>query len=514
MTLDAHNGPPQIASAASSVEEQGRSARAGRLLVALATSAVGVGCFLQPWLSGFPWSVHALLSFHALAGAALIVAGAGVAAGRRARRWALILGAAALPASIAGNVFPYRQTVSVREGLIRIALIGALLMLAGLERQGGGVTGRWFRAGRRIFAAGALLSAAAAAIWSYWLQSGVDMFYANFDILTLFNSIWSWRYPLAFLFGSLAMLGAAAIFFPRPARDGAISLAAASILFLPLAFLYRVDDFFGDPAALVEMLYVWALDLGLAGGALILVSALGQEAPIGGLQNQPLTGLAGIFRRRRWPRVAMVAAALGVAVAIALHGLIPFFFFEANTRGNLRLGELTARVFAATYTPPGGNSYWVDKVSEAMARAGPAGRACAAGDPEGCEEMADFYRLIGWNWGRAWRLSAKAADLFRTRCNGSDMRACFDLGRQCEQGYGVAADATRAAALYQEACEAGVGDGCETLSEDYWYGNGLPADKRKGATLMKKGCALGSQWACLRLGYMRHDLDWRPEFDK
>ena len=129
--------------------------------------------------------------------------------------------------------------------------------------------------------------------------------------------------------------------------------------------------------------------------------------------------------------------------------------------------------------------------------------------------MADFYRLIGWNWGRAWRLASRAAVLISLPCNGGDRTACLNLGEQYDQGQGVATDAARAAALYEKACDGKLGAACQRLADDYWYGIGVATDKHKGATLMKKSCALGYQWACQRLDFMRHyDTDWRPEYDQ
>jgi TPR repeat protein len=147
--------------------------------------------------------------------------------------------------------------------------------------------------------------------------------------------------------------------------------------------------------------------------------------------------------------------------------------------------------------------------------AGPEGLACAANNPQGCTDMADFYRMIGWNWGRAWRLSAKTAALISSPCNSGDMTACFNLGVQYDQGLGVLADPARAMALYEKACDGRVGAACQKLGDDYWYGIGVAADKQKGATLLKEGCTLGFQWACQEVNFLRgSDSDWKPEFDK
>ena len=120
------------------------------------------------------------------------------------------------------------------------------------------------------------------------LQSGDDMFYQNYDVNTLFNSIWAWHKPLTHPWRrSLARWRCSVrccLLFRRRARAGAICLATSIILFLPLFFLYRCDDFCGDKTALIELAYSWALDLGVAGGALVVAAAFwkthSEEAPM------------------------------------------------------------------------------------------------------------------------------------------------------------------------------------------------------------------------------------------
>lgn len=494
-------------------EGLGKLYRAGQLLLALSIAGIGLGCFVQPWmptrsiLSFQPFSVYTLLCV------ALMLAGAALAALRKFRARGAFACAAILATTILGSVLPYREVANTRDFLIRFALIGGLLMLAGLEFRCEGKASRWFSVGRRVFAISALLSILAQEVESYWRQSGVDMFYANYDILTLFNSLWSWRYPLELVFGVLALAAAVAVCFQRLARIGALSLACISIVSLPALFLYRVDDFCGDPSALVEILYSWALDLGLAGGALILAAGLRKTAA--GAETQPVTGALVRFIRCGWVRVVLSVAAAVFVIAIVLHGLIPTAFYEANTRGDQRLGPLMTRIYAATYLPADGNSYWIDKLSAGFVSAGPEGLACAANNPKGCTDMANFYRMIGWNWGRAWLLSAKAAALISSTCNGGDQTACFSLGKQYDQGQGVATDAVRAAALYEKACDGRVSEACQKLGDDYWYGIGVATDKQKGAKLLKEGCTLGCQWACQEVNFLRTgDSDWRPEYDQ
>jgi hypothetical protein len=353
--------------------------------------------------------------------------------------------------------------------------------------------------GRWVFAVAALISIVAETLASIPMAAGGDMFYGNFDVYTLFNSIWAWNrpltHPLASFFGPLTMLGAALLLFRRRERAGAICLAAASILFLPLIFLYRSDDFCGDKTALIELAYSWALDLGVAGGALVVAAAFRTTHPEGA-HRWWLADRFEIFFRREWFRFAASLAAFALLTAIVFHGLIPFFFYEANSRGYEKLGDLSTRVYAATYFPVNGNTYLTEKLLQGAISAGPAGRACAANDVNGCNIFGDFYFTIGWNWGRAWQFHAKAASLSAAKCKTGDPQACFNLGVQYEDGRGVAIDLNKAAALYQETCDAHWADACLRLADLYWYGIGIKADKQKGAALMKEGCALGSQWAC------------------
>jgi len=520
MNADAQTGSPHVVAGRivpepGPAESLGELYRAGWLLVALSAIAIGLGCFVQPWLATTLNPHFQPFSFYTLICVALMLAGVAIAAVRRIRAWAAFVGAAILLAATAGGVLPYRQVANTRDVLIRIALVGGLLMLAGLEWRREGHVSRWFRVGRRVFAISALLSILAQEVESYWRQSGLDMFYANYDVQTLFNSLWSWRYPLELVFGLLALAAAAALCFRRLARAGALSLACVSIVCLPVLFLYRVDDFFGDPVALIEILYSWALDLGLAGGALLVAAGLRKAAPAIAAEARPVTAALRRFFSRVWVRLALSVAAIVFVAAIVLHGLIPTFFYEANTRGDQKLGALATRIYAATYLPAEGNSYWIEKLSAGFASAGPAGLACAANNPQGCTDMANFYRMIGWNWGRAWLLSAKASALVRSPCNGGDMEACFDLGEQYDQGQGVPTDAAHAMALYEKACDGRVAAACEKLGNYYWYGIGVPTDKQKGATLIKKGCTLGYQWACQEVNFLRtSDSDWKPEFDQ
>jgi len=505
MNADAQTGSPQIAAAQGLAESLGGLYRAGRLLVALSTIAVGIACFFYPWLARAPHPRFEAASFHVWAGVVLMVSALGIAAGRWVSKWALGLGAAALLGSIVGGAFPYWHVAESRDRLIRIAVVGAMLMLAGLELRRGGQPSRWFRAGRWMFAVCALLCILVQAAESDWLQSGFDMFYCNYDVATLFNSLWSWSYSLELVFGLSALLAAAAMCFWPLARMGALCVAAISIICLPLLFLYRVDDFFGDPVALGEILYCWTLDLGLAGGAFVMAAGLRPAGPATGAEGTSQAGILRLFFRCGWVRIALSVAACAAVLAIVIHGLIPTVFFEANRRGDRRLGELATRLYAASYVRGSGDYRWDRNLGDEIRDAGPAGLACASGDPQGCADMASFYREIGWNWDRAWLLSAKAGPLFTknapqytAQCQSGEGTACWRLGMQYEMAEGVAADFARAHALYQKACDLREADGCARLGNMEWIGIGPVWDQPKGIALLKQSCNEGSKFGCSR----------------
>jgi hypothetical protein len=426
MTEDAHIGSHVVA-AAGPATNLSKLYRGGRVLLAVGLAAVAFSCFYERWDSHLPKAGPLLFYFHNLLGVALVVCALGIATVRRARAWAAYLGAVVLLVAVFLGVYPYWQVVDTRDELLRVALIGAMLMLAGLERHREGRISRWFRVGRWVFGVAALVSIAAETVVSSQLQSGDDMFYQNYDVNTLFNSIWAWHnYPLASIFGPLTLLGAALLLFRRRERAGAICLATTSILFLPLFFLYRCDDFFGGKTALIELAYSWALDLGVAGGALVVAAAFRKTFSEEDANGSWLAERTGNFLRRMWVRATLSLAGLVLLAAIVFHGLIPFFFYEANSRGYEKLGDWATRVYAATYFPVNGNTYLTEKLLQTEMGAGPAGRACAANDANGCNIFGDFYSLIGWNWGRAWRFHAKAASLSATQCNGG---GAVTLGR-------------------------------------------------------------------------------------
>jgi TPR repeat protein len=250
-------------------------------------------------------------------------------------------------------------------------------------------------------------------------------------------------------------------------------------------------------------------------GAALVVAAAFRKANSEGVHRGWLAERIGNFLRRVWVRATLSIAGFVLLAAIVFHGLIPLFFYEANSRGYSKLGDWTTRLYAATYFPVNGNTYLTEKLLQAEMGAGPAGRACVANDANACNNFGDFYFLIGWNWGRAWRFHAKTASLTAAKCTTGDPQTCFNLGVQYEDGRGVAVDLSKAAALYLMACDARYAEACQKLGDLHWYGIGFMADKQKGAALLKEGCALGSKWACQEVDFLRQsDSDWRPEFDR
>jgi len=448
----------------------------GARLLALSLAAEGLSGLARGWEANTgSASLIAETSF-AVVCVALVAGAAGIAVVRKWRIWGACLALAALVAYIPLNtgLGTDQPLLKMRALLEGVAVGGALLLLAGTKRLG-----------QRILAIAALVCVAAEGeVCRFW-RSGIDAFYGNYDVVTLANSIWAWNRPLGCFFGVCALAGAAGMLLRQTARCGAICLAAASGLFLPLWALYRLDDFCGMRPAPIGLLLTWTLDLGVAGGALIVAAEFERTGAARGKQ-------------RRWLRGALWLVAVTLLLGVVLHGLTPTLFYLTNSRGDAKLGQMTARVYAAMYDREAADF----RVAEPIMKAGQAGRKCAAGDPHGCAEFGDFYRGLGWNWGRRWALYARAAHIFGERCESGDAEACYELGAQYEAGgEGVPMDSRQAAAQFEKACDGNSGAGCEKLGEAYTYGLGVKKDESRGAALTKKGCALGNDWACTRLKY-------------
>ena len=132
-----------------------------------------------------------------------------------------------------------------------------------------------------------------------------------------------------------------------------------------------------------------------------------------------------LLLRRAWLRIAASLAAFVLLTAIVFHGLIPFFFYEANSRGYEKPGEWTTRLFAATYFPVNGNTYLTEKLLQAELGAGAAGRACAASDAHGCDTFEIFTSLYWLELGPGLAVSCKSC---QPVCYAAQWRQCSDLG--------------------------------------------------------------------------------------
>lgn len=556
-------GPPETVAAASPAEELGKLHRVGRLLIAASLVACGVRLIpgpsfgYIPSLPFFPRNWMVIDSFLVASGAALLASALGIAIPRRAHAWALISGTVIIlwwATLFAWGTDRAWRIWTLPAALRSVALVGAVLMVAGLERRRRTGRSRRFEAGRFLFAAAALACVLGGIVSSigyrgyFWLDlvnvtDAYSRFFPYYVSSPFFGSMLWWT-PLAFLLGPLAALGAAAIFIRRFARYGAMCLAAASTLFLPLLFFYRLDDFCGSGRIVLRLLIGWVLSLGVAGGALIVIAAIRKTQPERAAQGCWPAGISELFSRRPWVRRATLAAAVVLLAAIVLHGLMPLFFYEANIHGDRELGWLTARSYAAMYAPETRSA--VETSAEIM-NASNAGLSCAEGDPTGCSGFAKFYQRIGWNAGRVRRISAmEDAANFRAltaQCDGGNAGACAGLGQMYSEGHETAQNRAQAVALYQRACDGNSGWGCDLLADAYldgdsvarsvdtaaklaakackidpsdcgqisdrlgdayWYGNGVPRDYAKAGELYKRSCESGSWGGCNGLFYVAY----------
>jgi hypothetical protein len=499
-------GPPETVAAAGPAEELGKLCRAGRMLIAASLVACGVSLIPSPLFGYIPlppffprnWMV--IDSFLVASGAALLACALGIAIPRRAHAWALISGAVIIlswATLFAWGTDRAWRIWTMPATLRSVALVGAILMVAVLERRRGTGVSRWFQAGRFLFAASVLACVLGGIVSSIRFRGSFELelvnatdafsrFFPHYNFSLFFGSMLWWT-PLAFLFGPLAVLGAAAIFIRRFARYGAMCLTAASTLFLPLLILYRLDDFCGSGRIVLRLLIGWVLSLGVAGGALIVIAAIRKTQSERAVQGWWPAGISELFSRRPWVRRATLAAAVVLLAAIVLHGLMPLFFYEANIHGEGELGRLTARLYAAMYAPETRNPAWT---SSTIMSASYAGFACAEGDPAGCEAFASFYDRIGWNEGRVRRISAANFRALTAQCDGGNADGCAGLGLMYGEGRGVTRNGAQAVALYQRACDGNSGRGCDLLADAYLYGESVARNVDTAARLAVKICKL------------------------
>lgn len=503
-------GPPETVAAASPAEELGKLHRVGRLLIAASLVACGVRLIpgpsfgYIPSLPFFPRNWYGVASVLLASAAVLLASALGIAIPRRAHRWALISGTVIIlwwAALFAWGTDRAWRIWTLPAALRSVALVGAVLMVAGLERHRRTGRSRRFEAGRFLFAAAALACVLGGIVSSigyrgyFWLDlvnvtDAYSRFFPYYVSSPFFGSMLWWT-PLAFLLGPLAALGVAAIFIRRFARYGAMCLAAASTLFLPLLFLYRLDDFCGSGRIVLRLLIGWVLSLGVAGGALIVIAAIRRTQPERAAQGWWPAGISELFSRRPWVRRATLAAAVVLLAAILFHGLIPLFFYEANIHGEGELGRLTARLYAAMYAPETRNSA---ATSMTIMSASYAGFACAEGDPDRCDGFASFYDHIGWNGRRAMSIRAmEDANYFRAftaQCASGNADGCAGLGWMYSAGRGTTQNRAQAVALYQRACDGNSGQGCYLLADAYLDGDSVARSVDTAARLAAKACKL------------------------
>ena len=94
-----------------------------------------------------------------------------------------------------------------------------------------------------------------------------------------------------------------------------------------------------------------------------------------------------------------------------------------------------------------------------------------------------------------------AAESYKQACEGGSATDCFNLGRMYYTGDGVEPDRVRAAELFRLACEGGVASGCGSLGHMYAEGE----DKSRAAELYGRACEYGDAIGCGRLGRMYYN---------
>jgi TPR repeat protein len=158
------------------------------------------------------------------------------------------------------------------------------------------------------------------------------------------------------------------------------------------------------------------------------------------------------------------------------------------------------------------------------------GIACAAGDPNGCanvaiqylflherrseEDLAQaFHQLERWadtnagglgcflvgfayESGRGRPRDLERAITFYRRCGPDNLYACKGLARLGLAGTVAALDLRGVAPILQKAADAGDAESCWYLSYMYLAGSGVGRDRPKAAALLARACALGSAQAC------------------
>lgn len=471
-------------------ENLGRLYANGRWLLASCLAFQGVLCLATPWAPFHGWNDPRFLfsSQFKLNGVALLASAIVINFAKRFRVTACWLAAVALVGEglcsiwVRSNfLIGFQASPFLQPYLV---LIAALITIAGLELHRRNGPNRWFRVARFVFAVAALAYVAA----HVWMGAGTYGI-LGFDLVyysgssALLEGLWWWA-AVSYLCDLAAIIAAAALLVPRFAATAAAWLAGVSAAFIPLVFLYRLDDYCGSKNTIGWFFGLWMVGLGLAGGALAIAAGSREVRTTSGATDlRPA-----ISPRKR--RLVLVAASLFLGLVL-LHGLTPLFFYQTHSEGNSSFGDFSKWLYSTLYTPEARNPARITQDIEGAARDS---ARCASNNGQGCSSFADFYRRIGWNRGRADHLYTKANSLLSGGCDSGNAESCAVLGDLYDAGKGVTEDDARANLLYQRACDANSGYGCWRLADKYL--NNYAPDVEKAATLYTRACTLWPHWEC------------------
>ena len=95
-------------------------------------------------------------------------------------------------------------------------------------------------------------------------------------------------------------------------------------------------------------------------------------------------------------------------------------------------------------------------------------KACATGDPEGCFELGELYRVgegVKQDSGAADEFYARSAAFLEQGCAAGSGPACFHAGLLHQNGWGLEADTDAGLRLFSRACELGHSAACRELRD-------------------------------------------------
>jgi serine/threonine protein kinase/TPR repeat protein len=489
--------------------ELGRLYVAGWILLAICLIARGV-----IWLTATPDSevfmglfaaykitLHIAFYFYyflKFAGIVTIASGLCIAISKRTRAAGAMLGAIILAlvflilvcilAFFIVDGYRRRTWESASWGFVTLCWCGAALMIAGLEGPRKGKPNRWFSAGRFLFAAATLAFIAARFMFGFVRfgfnnSNSLDYYYYNFSL-----AIW-WGNWLVWLYVPAAALTCICIFFRRLSRPAALFLGYATLLYIPLLCVFWFGDLFHVRAALA-LLIAWTLDMGVAGGALLVAAAIGERSESGIVSAPaPTTSISfGNLFRRRWVRRSALGAGILVIALIVLRAIAPLLFDEACTGENAGWIDAAGWLYIATGAS---EQQPAARIYAAMSQA----HACVAGNMDGCMWLGDFYHYTSSE--RAGHFYATAASSYSARCNSGDGGGCYALGTLFQEGRGVTENDAYAATLLKRSCDANNTFGCRALARAYRDGIGVSGDLSKAEALFDKTCKGGKDYDCL-----------------